>query len=107
MKFLLLLLILIIPQSVFAINVDDSLLGLSSTKIRVLLGEPIEKVEYKILNKHSFLYQDYILYFKDDVLTKIRPRNENIPTKKIVVKEQVEESREANSNLINEMFSSN
>ena len=70
MKFLLLLLILIIPQSVFAINVDDSLLGLSSTKIRVLLGEPIEKVEYKILNKHSFLYQDYILYFKDDVLTK-------------------------------------
>ena len=107
MKFLFLLLILIIPQSVFAINVDDSLLGLSSTKIRVLLGEPIEKVEYKILNKNSFLYQDYILYFKDDVLTKISPRNENIPTKKIVVKEQVEESREANSNLINEMFSSN
>ena len=107
MKFLLLLLILIIPQSVFAINVDDSLLGLSRKKIRVLLGEPIEKVEDKILNKHSFLYQDYILYFKDDVLTKISPRNENIPTKKIVVKEQVEESREANSNLINEMFSSN
>ena len=77
MKFLLLLLILIIPQSVFAINVDDSLLGLSSTKIRVLLGEPIEKVEYKILNKHSFLYQDYILYFKDDVLKKIECLFEN------------------------------
>ena len=105
MKFLLFLLLLIIPQSVFALTVDDSLLGLTSTKIRVLLGEPIEKVEYKVLNKSSLLYPDYILYFKDDILTKITFRNENLPVKKVIPETTTDDKKDENPNLINEMFS--
>ena len=105
MKFLLFLTLLIIPQSVFALTIDDSLLGLTSTKIRVLLGEPIEKVEYQVLNKSSFLYPDHILYFKDDILTKISLRNENLQPKKVVEEPVKNKKNDENPNLVTEMFS--
>ncbi|MGI6680512.1 MAG: hypothetical protein ACOX3T_03365 [Bdellovibrionota bacterium] len=109
LKLLLFLLILpcsiLLGSSAFSITLDDSFLGTSSTKIRVLLGEPLEKVEYKLLNKSSFVYPEYVLYFKDEALQKIVYRNEDELAKKDVAKTPSAEKIDDNPNLVNEMFS--
>lgn len=105
MKKLLLLFILLFPFNVHALTINDSLIGLSSTKIQVLLGAPIEKVEYGVLHKSSFLYPDHILYFKDDVLVKIKLRDESQAVKKAPEPEPEDTNKiDANPNLIKEMF---
>lgn len=105
MKNLFLLFLLILPCNVFALSFNDSLIGTTSTKIQILFGPPIEKVEYKLLNKSSFVYPEHVLYFKDDVLVKIQSRNENSQVKKVITVQPQEQIMDSNPNLINEMFS--
>ncbi len=107
MKKLFILLIVFFPINLFALSFNDSLIGTTSTKIRVIYGEPIEKVEYGILNKSSWVYPEHILFFKDNILTKIQSRNEIPQSKIITTTTTVAEKKKLSSetNIINKMFS--
>lgn len=104
MKKIFILLTLFFPITLFALDFDNSLIGISSTKIRVTYGEPIEKIEYGILNKSSWVYPEYILHFKDNILVKIQNRNE-VPQKQDIKIIKNEKIINEESNIVSDMFS--
>ncbi len=108
------LFILLLPVFAFSKDFDTSVIGMGSTKIRLIYGEPIEKVEYGVKRTYSFLYPSCIVFFKDDITYKIVERKDEWRRGRLISAPVANDQEPSNNNkkktyngnIVNDMFGS-
>lgn len=105
------LFIMLLPIFAFSRDIDTSVIGMGSTKVRLVYGEPIEKVEYGVKRTYSFLYPSCIIFFKDDIAYRIVERKDEWRQGQLISAPVVNDQGPSNNNkktyndnIVNDMF---